>query len=90
MGGAADRTNTIAQLEQAARSAGSFVDRAIVREIKIAAGRHAENDPAWFEVAALIERWRSGAPDLDVLEAVRRINRVATCWKADPRLVDLQ
>jgi hypothetical protein len=81
MDGAEDRAQTIAQLERDARSGGSFVDRAIVREIKIAAGRFSEQESLWLQVAALIERWREGAPDVEVLESVRRINRIATCWK---------
>jgi hypothetical protein len=63
-------------------SSGSFVDRAIVREIKTAAARFSETDLMWSEVLILTRRWKEGMPELQMLEALRRINRVASCWKA--------
>jgi hypothetical protein len=78
------RTETIAELQRRVRATGSFVDRAIVREMKTASERFRETDPIWREVVTLAQRWQEGMPDLDVLEAVRRINRTATCWRAEP------
>jgi hypothetical protein len=76
------RTATITELEREARSSGNFVDRAIVREIKIASARLSETDLMWSEVMTLTDHWKDGMPELQVLEAIRRINRVASCWKA--------
>jgi hypothetical protein len=75
------RGETIAQLQREARESGSFVDRAIMREVKIASELFAERHSAWMEVAELVERWQNGAKDLRVLNAVRHINRSASCWK---------
>lgn len=75
------RGETIAQLQQQVREAGSFVDRAIVREVKIASELFPEKHSAWIEVAELVEKWQDGLMDLRVLEAVRHINRSASCWK---------
>jgi hypothetical protein len=79
------RGATIAQLQQRVRESGSFVDRAIVREIKIASERFAETHAAWAEVAELVEKWEKGVPDLRILEAIRWINRIASGWKTGPR-----
>lgn len=73
----------MAKWQTEARSKGSFVERALVREIKVASERFSPGDPAWVEVAALVSRWEKGMPDIQVLEAVRRINRAATCWRAE-------
>ncbi|MEY2563458.1 MAG: hypothetical protein QOH88_1651 [Verrucomicrobiota bacterium] len=66
------------------RATGSFVDRAIVREMKIAAERFPEHHATWLEVDALIQRWEQGLPDLQVLEALRQVNRTASCWRDKP------
>jgi hypothetical protein len=76
------REATIAQLQQRVRESGSFVDRAIVREIKVASNLFTERHHAWREVLELAEKWESGLPDLKILEAIRHINRSASCWKA--------
>ena len=73
----------LTELEDEARSSGSFVDCAIVREIKIAAGRFSDTDLMWSEVMILARRWKEGMPDIMVLDAVRRINRVTSCWKTE-------
>jgi hypothetical protein len=78
-----DRTRTIAELERQARWSGSFVDRAIVREVKIASARFSETDSAWSEVVTVAERWEEVMPDLQVLEAIRRVNRVTSCWRGE-------
>jgi hypothetical protein len=78
-----DRAVTVATLEHEARALGTFVDRAIVREIKLASSRFAETEAAWMEVLALVERWKGGRDDLEVLSAFQSLNRTSTCWK-DP------
>jgi hypothetical protein len=75
------REAAIAQLQKQARQTGSFVDRAIVREMKIASGLYPEGHAAWREVVELAETWEKGMPDLKILEAIRHINRGASCWK---------
>jgi hypothetical protein len=73
----------ISQLQDRARATGSFVDRAIAREIKMAFTR-AAGTPAITELVHLAEAWEAGTPDVQVLDAIRRINRsAASCWKAD-------
>ena len=78
-----DRTVTLAELQREAQTIGTFVDRAIVRELKISCNRFAETDSAWTEIATLIERWKEGMNDLEVLSSMQRLNRISTCWK-DP------
>jgi hypothetical protein len=78
------REATIAELQRRVRESGSFIDRAIAREVKIASGLFAERHTAWAEVAELVGRWENGMGDLQVLEAIRWINRGASCWKAKP------
>ena len=80
------RAATIAQLQQRVRESGSFVDRAIVREMKIASELFPETHSAWLEVRDLVRRWEEGMADLKVLEAIRWINRSASCWKARPAI----
>lgn len=82
MGSDSDRSGLIAELQREARSSGSFVDRAIVREIKNVAARCAETDPLWSEVLHLTRGWKAGLPELQVLDGLQRINRAASCWKA--------
>ena len=78
----------IAHVEQKARVSGSFVDRAIVREIKRAFARLAGRPSEISGVVRLAKRWEQGMPDLEVLDAVRRVNRCASDWKVDaPRRV---
>jgi hypothetical protein len=72
----------IAQLQQRASPSGSFVNRAVVREIKMAFTRLART-PAGSEVARLAERWEKGMPDVEVLDDIRGINRAANCWKTE-------
>jgi hypothetical protein len=79
-----DRSAAIAELQSKVRASGSFVDRAIVREMKIASERFSETHSAWLEVIKVAAGWEDGTPDLQVLEALRRINRMATCWKDKP------
>jgi hypothetical protein len=79
------REATIAQLQKRVRETGSFVDRAIVREIKIASERFAETHAAWAEVVELVEKWEKGVPDVKILEAIRWINRIASGWKTRAR-----
>ena len=79
------RQATIAQLQKRVRETGSFVDRAIVREIKIASERFGETHAAWAEVVELVEKWEKGVPDLKILEAIRWINRIASGWRRAPR-----
>lgn len=75
------RERTIAQLEQRVSRTGSFVDRAVVREIKVASELFPEKHGAWVEVVELIERWERGASDLSILQAVQSINRSASRWR---------
>lgn len=75
------RGATLAELQRKVRETGSFVDRAIVREMKVASELFPESHAAWREVRELAEHWEKGAPDVKVLEAIRRINRSASCWK---------
>jgi hypothetical protein len=79
------RGETIAQLQRQVRETGSFVDRAIVREVKIASELYPEKHSAWIEVVELVENWQNGMADLRVLDAVRHINRSASCWKDSAR-----
>jgi hypothetical protein len=81
------RATTIAKLQERVREHGTFVDRAIVREIKIASERFAEKHAAWIEVMDLADGWEKGRPDLKILEAIRHINRGASYWRA-PAAVD--
>jgi hypothetical protein len=81
------RGKIIVQLQERVRESGTFVDRAIVREIKIASERFGERHSAWVEVMDLTNAWEQGRPDLKILEAIRQINRSASCWRA-PRAVD--
>jgi hypothetical protein len=76
-----DRREAIAQLHAKVRATGSFVDRALVREIKIASELFAERHAAWIEVVELVQHWENGVSDVSILEAVRQINRSASCWK---------
>jgi hypothetical protein len=76
----------ISQLQTRARISGNFADRAILREIKMAFARLA-GTPAVTEVVRLAEGWEAGAPDLQVLDAIRRINRSASCRNGDARPV---
>ncbi len=81
------REATITQLQRQVRETGSFVDRAIVREMKIASDLFAERHAAWTEVRELVERWeKKSASDIKILEAIRWINRSASCWKTGPRV----
>jgi hypothetical protein len=81
------REATITQLQRQVRETGSFVDRAIVREMKIASELFAERHAAWAEVRELAERWeKKSVSDLKILEAIRWINRSASCWKTAPRV----
>jgi hypothetical protein len=83
---AGGREATITQLQRQVRETGSFVDRAIVREMKIASELFAERHAAWAEVQELAERWeKKSVSDLKILEAIRWINRSASCWKTAPR-----
>lgn len=75
------REKVIAQLQERVRENGTFVDRAIVREIKIASERFAEKHAAWIEVMDLADGWEEGRPDLKILEAIRQINRSASYWR---------
>ena len=75
------RGETIVQLQRKVRETGSFVDRAIVREVKIASELFREKHSAWIEVVELVGKWQNGMTDLRVLDAVRHINRSASCWK---------
>jgi hypothetical protein len=79
------REAAIAQLQKRVRETGSLVDRAIVREIKIASERFAETHAGWAEVVELVEKWEQGVPDIKILEAIRWINRIASGWKTAPR-----
>ena len=83
-----DRTAAITELEREAQLSGTSVGRAIVREIKIASARFSETELMWSAVMSLTGRWKEGMPELQVLEAIRRINRVASRWTvtgvADP------
>jgi len=72
-----DRTITVAALQREARALGTFVDRAIVREIKQACGRLAATDDAWLEVMALVECWKGGMKDLEVLSSLQHLNRTS-------------
>jgi hypothetical protein len=76
------RGKAIAQLEERVRASGSFVDRAIVREVIIASQLFAERHSAWGEVCELVDNWEKGRPDLRILEAIRHINRGASYWKS--------
>jgi hypothetical protein len=76
------RGKTIAQLQERVRVNGSFVDRAIVREVIIASQLFPERHSAWLEVRELVDNWESGRPDFKILEAIRNINRSASYWKA--------
>jgi hypothetical protein len=81
------REATITQLQRQVRETGSFVDRAIVREMKIASELFAERHAAWAEVRELAERWeKKSVSDIKILEAIRWINRGASCWKTVPRV----
>ena len=81
------REATITQLQRQVRETGSFVDRAIVREMKIATELFAERHAAWAEVRELAERWeKKSVSDIKILEAIRWINRSASCWKTAPRV----
>jgi hypothetical protein len=75
------RETAIARLQRQVRGTGSFVDRAVVREIKIASELFPERHAAWKEVTELADRWQNGMNDLKILEAIRHINRGASCWK---------
>jgi hypothetical protein len=75
------REVAIARLQQRVRETGSFVDRAIVREIKVASCLFAESHAAWREVMELADSWEKGVSDLKILEAIRHINRSASCWR---------
>jgi hypothetical protein len=75
------REKIIAQLQERVHENGTFVDRAIVREIKIASERFAEKHAAWIEVMDLADGWEEGRPDLKILEAIRQINRGASYWR---------
>jgi hypothetical protein len=75
------REKSIAQLQERVRESGTFVDRAIVREIKMASERFAEKHSAWIEVMDLADAWEKGRPDLKILEAIRQINRSASYWR---------
>jgi Mn-dependent DtxR family transcriptional regulator len=79
------REATITQLQRQVRETGSFVDRAIVREMKIASELFAERHAAWAEVRELADHWEKGVSDVKILEAIRWINRSASCWKTLPR-----
>ena len=79
------REAAIAQLQQRVRETGSFVDRAIVREIKIASEGFAETHAGWQEVVELVEKWEKGVPDVKILESIRWINRIASGWKTGAR-----
>ena len=83
------RAKVIAQLQELVRENGTFVDRAIVREIKIASERFTEKHAAWIEVRDLAEAWQKGRPDLKILEAIRQINRSASCWRTPPAIDQL-
>jgi hypothetical protein len=84
---ASGREAVIAQLQQSVRETGSFVDRAIVREIKVASELFADRHAAWEEVRELAERWENkSVSDIKILEAIRWINRSASCWKTVPRV----
>jgi len=83
MGWHDDPEEMITQLQDRARGSGSFVDRAIVREIKMAFARLVGTPSAIADVVRLAECWEKGRPDLEVLEDIRRINRVASCWKTE-------
>jgi hypothetical protein len=76
------RGKTIAQLQERVRASGSFVDRAIVREVIIASQLFPERHSAWEEVRELVDHWEAGRPDLKILEAIRNINRSASYWRA--------
>src|SRR5436190_10731086 len=76
------REEAIAQLQVRVREHGSFVERALVREIKVASELFPAAHAAWFEVLQLVENWERGASDVSALEAVRHINRSASCWKS--------
>ena len=82
------RAKTIAQLRERVRESGTFVDRAIVREIKIASERFAEKHAAWIEVMDLANGWEEGRPDLKILEAIRQINRSASYWRVPVPPID--
>jgi hypothetical protein len=82
MGWADNSEGMISQLQSGARASGSFVDRAVVRELKLAFARASGTPSATAELVHLAERWEDGMPDLLVLEAIRRINRDASCWKS--------
>ena len=82
------RAATIARLQQQMRESGSFVDRAIVREMKIASQLFTERHSAWVEVRELVDSWEAGWSDLKILEAIRNINRSASYWKAHRRSTD--
>ena len=75
------RGATIEELQRKVRETGSFIDRALVREMKVASELFPESHAAWNEVRELADRWEKGAADVKVLEAIRRINRSASCWK---------
>jgi hypothetical protein len=75
------RETAIAKLQQRVRQTGSFVDRAIIREMKIASELFPAGHAAWMEVVELAHKWEKGMPDLKILEAIRHINRGASCWK---------
>jgi hypothetical protein len=76
------RGKAIAQLQERVRAGGSFVDRAIVREVIIASQLFPEKHSAWGEVRELVNNWEDGRPDLKILEAIRHINRGASYWKS--------
>jgi len=76
-----DRREAIAQLRAKVRITGSFVDRAVVRELKIASERFPEHDLVWREVETLVQRWEEGMPDRDVIEAIRQLNGTASFWR---------
>jgi hypothetical protein len=79
------REATIAQLQRQVRATGSFVDRAILREIKIASEGFAETHAGWREVVELVEKWEKGVPDVKILEAIRWLNRIGSGWKSGAR-----
>ena len=82
------RSKTIARLQERVRVSGSFVDRAIVREVVIASQLFAEGHSAWLEIRELVDHWEEGRSDLKILEATRNINRSASYWKAPRRSTD--
>lgn len=82
---AGGRKATITQLQQQIRKTGSFVDRAIVREMKISSELFAEGHAAWADIRELADHWEKGASDVKILDAIRWINRSASCWKTRPR-----